>query len=322
MTNDLSLRLYRNLYTIRRAEEYIIKHYAEDEMKTPMHMTMGQEAVSSGVCAALGEEGQIFASYRSHGPFLAKTEDTDAFFAELYGKVTGPGRGKSGSMHLAQPERGHMCSSAIVASCIPVAVGAAFANKRRVRRAIVCVFFGDGALDEGVFWESLNAACVMKIPVLFVCEDNRLAVHTPTEVRQGYRRIEDIVSQLDCHVIVKDTTDVEIIYQLACEAVAAIRSTGKPAFLYLRCYRYLEHVGVYDDFQAGYRSRADFEKWLERDSLALQRQRLLDQGCSEEDVRALELAVDRKIEASITRAREAAFPSVSELYKGVFHEAD
>src|SRR3989338_2832947 len=174
--DELSLDLYKKMYLIWKAEELIIKHYPEDEMKTPMHMSMGEEAIAAAVCHALGPEGQVFGYYRSHAIFLAKTRDPDMFFGELYGKVTGIARGRAGSMHLAAPDKGFMHASAVVASSIPLAVGAAFANKHKGNGRLCCAVFGDGALEEGVFWESLNAACVMKLPVLFVCADNGLAV--------------------------------------------------------------------------------------------------------------------------------------------------
>lgn len=318
--DELSLDLYKKICLIRKAEEFIIKHYPEDEMKTPMHMSMGQEAIAVGVCHALRPEDQIFASYRSHAAFLAKTEDTDRFFAELYGRESGTAKGKAGSMHLAAAEKGHMYSSAIVASCIPVAVGAAFANKQKKNGRVSCVFFGDGALDEGAFWESLNAACAMKVPVLFICEDNGLAVHTPGHIRQGYKSIVDIVSNFACTIWSKDTTDVEIIYRLAQEAIASIRKTGKPAFLYLKCYRYLEHVGICEDFSAGYRSKSEWDEWFKRDSFGLQRKRLVENGCSEDTVGKVERQIERQIENSIKRAKEAPFPKPEELYRGVFHE--
>lgn len=184
--NELSLELYRTLFFCRRSEELIIKYYPENEMRTPMHMSMGQEAIAVGVCAALGPEAQILTSYRSHASFLAKTRDSDIFFGELFGKISGTAAGKGGSMHLVHQEKGFLGSSGIVGSGIPVALGAAFANRRLKKERNVGVFFGDGALDEGVFWESLNVACLMKIPVLFVCEDNGLAVHTSTKKRRGF----------------------------------------------------------------------------------------------------------------------------------------
>jgi pyruvate dehydrogenase E1 component alpha subunit len=289
-------------------------------MKTPMHMSMGQEAIPTAVCHALGADGQIFASYRSHAPFLARTENTDRFFAELYGKATGTANGKAGSMHMADAAAGHLLSSAIVASCIPVAVGTAFANKSQKTGKIACVFFGDGAVDEGVFWESLNIACLMKLPVLFVCEDNGLAVHTKTGSRQGYPSLTKIVSQYNCSVTEHDTTDVETLYHAACASIASIREDGRPAVLHCACYRYLEHVGINEDFDAGYRSSQELAQWKKKDSIVLQRERLLKAGLSEEAVRKHERDIDLQIESSIAKARSAPFPVKEELYRGVFHE--
>lgn len=320
--NPLSLSLYETLYTVRRAEQAIIAWYPQDDMKTPMHMSMGQEAIPVAVCHALAAEDQVFATYRSHAAFLAKTGDVDRFFGELYGKETGTAQGKAGSMHLADCRKGYVCSSAIVASCIPVAVGASFAHKRQGDGLISCVFFGDGAVDEGVAWESLNVACVMRLPTLFVCEDNSLAVHTATAVRRGYRSLADVVGAYDCAVFAADTTDVEALHRLAAEAIGAIRRTGRPAFLHARCYRYLEHVGIHDDFDAGYRSREEFERWFARDCVLLQRQRLFEQGGAEAEVRRLEAGIDGRIEAAIQRAKAAAFPPRGALYQGVFYEGD
>ncbi|MGE3538415.1 MAG: thiamine pyrophosphate-dependent dehydrogenase E1 component subunit alpha [Candidatus Tectimicrobiota bacterium] len=305
---------------MRRSEELIIRYYPEDEMKTPMHMSMGQEAIPVAVCHALGLEHQVFASYRSHAAFLAKTEDPEGFFAELYGKDCGTAQGKAGSMHVADPAKGYMCSSAIVASCLPVAVGAAFAHKRKGEGRVACVFFGDGAMDEGVFWESMNVACAMQLPVLFVCEDNGFAVHTPTHIRQGYKSITDVVRNFDCSVFQERTTDVEILYHLAQNSIESIKSTGKPVFLHLQCHRYLEHVGIYEDYDAGYRSKASASDWYDKDCLALQRQRLLDCAYTEAEIRTAEQAVEARIEQSIQAAKAAAFPPLADLYRGVFHE--
>ncbi len=320
--NGLNINLYRKLYMIRRAEDLIIKHYPEDEMKTPMHMSRGQEAISVGVCHALGPKNQILASYRSHATFLAKTEDTDLFFAELYGRETGTAQGKCGSMHLALPAMGYLCSSAVVASCIPMALGVAFANKQKGNGRICGVFFGDGALDEGVFWEALNVACVMKLPVLLICEDNGLAVHASKEVRQGYRSVVDIIEKFECHVFQENTTDVEAIYRLTQNAMALTLQTKKPVFLHLQCYRYLQHIGIEEDFHLGYRSKEEYHEWLKRDCLILQRNRLLKNGYSEDELCQLEAAIDEQTESSVKKAREAPFPTADQLYKGVFYEKD
>jgi TPP-dependent pyruvate/acetoin dehydrogenase alpha subunit len=310
--------LYQKLYLARRAEEKIREHYMEDEMKTPMHMSMGEEAIAVGVCQALKAGDQVFATYRSHAIYLAKTQNIDDFFAEMYGKDTALLKGKGGSMHMCAPESGFMGTSAIVASIIPVAIGAAFANKQQGNSKLVVVFFGDGALDEGAFWESLNTACLMKLPILFVCEDNGLAVHTPTSKRQGYASITDIVSRFNCNLLKENTTDAEVIYKLTKKATKLIRTTQMPCFMHLRYYRYLEHVGVNEDFDAGYRSRAEFEEWYKKDPINLQRKKLLQQGIREEEIIKLEKEIDNKIEKSVRLAKEAPFAEVSELYNEVF----
>lgn len=317
----LNLDLYKELYLARRAEEKIREHYMENEMKTPMHMSMGEEAIAIGVCHALEARDQVFCSYRSHAIYLAKTQNTDDFFAEMYGKDTALLKGKGGSMHMCAPGSGFMGTSAVVASIIPVAVGAAFANKRKDNGKIAAVFFGDGAIDEGDFWESLNIACLMKLPVMFICEDNGFAVHAPTSKRHGYTSITDIVSKFNCNVLKEDTTDAEVIYRLTRRAIKLTKTTQMPCFMHLRYYRYLEHVGVNEDFFVGYRLREEFEEWLEKDPVNLQREKIsLKYGISEEEVIKIEREIDNQIENSLRLAKEAPFPDEGELYKDVFVE--
>ena len=314
----LQLDLYRRLYLIRRAEEEIIAHYAEDEMKTPMHMSMGSEAIAVGLCCALREDDQVFGSYRSHALYLAKTLDVEDFFAELYGRDTAFLRGKGGSMHLCAPRQGFMGVSAIVASMIPVAIGAAFANKRLGNGKVVAVFFGDGAIDEGVFWESLNAACLYQLPVVFVCEDNDLAVHVPAARRHGYDSIAEIVARFRCRVVTSDSTDVEVIHPLAAEAIRPVRAGRGPCFMHLKYYRYLEHVGVHEDFEAGYRSRETFESWRQVDPVTMYRDRLMRSADLEARLRPLESEIDDRVIQGRRKARAASYPGDKALFEGVF----
>jgi acetoin:2,6-dichlorophenolindophenol oxidoreductase subunit alpha len=314
----LNLELYRKLYLIRRAEEKICELYPEDDMKTPMHMSMGEEAIAVGILQALKTKDQVFGTYRSHAIYLAKTQNTDDFFAELYGKDTALLKGKGGSMHMCAPCFGFMGTSAIVASIIPVAVGAAFANKQKKNNKIVAVFFGDGALDEGTFWESFNVACLMKLPILFICEDNELAVHTHTSKRQGYSSITNIVSNFNCNVLKENTTDTEVIYELTLKAIKLIKTTQMPCFLYLKYYRYLEHVGINKDFDAGYRSKRKFVEWYKKDPVKLQRKKILRRGIKEEYVVKIEKRIDSQIRNSIRLAKEAPFSESCELYRDVF----
>ena len=319
---SLSLDLYRKLYLIRQAEARIITHYPEDEMRTPMHMSMGQEAVAVGLGHALGEAGQVFGSYRSHALFLAKTGDPKRFFGELYGRTTGTAAGKAGSMHLAAPDRGLMAASAVVGSQIPAAVGLAFANQQLKTGRPTAVIFGDGGLECGDFWESLNAACVLRVPVLFVCEDNEYAVHSPKAVRHGFAEIEEVVRRFRCAVPVKGAgaTDVERVWEAVVHSLAAAARGPQPAFLRVRTCRYLDHIGIEEDFEAGYRTRGEVEAWRALDPLARQRRRLLEQGLVEEFIAAEERAIDAQIDEALRVAQAAPAPSPYELYMGVFHD--
>jgi acetoin:2,6-dichlorophenolindophenol oxidoreductase subunit alpha len=318
LMTKLNLDLYRKMYLIRKAEEAICRHYPEDEMKTPVHLSVGEEAIAAGVIHALAPEDQFFGTYRSHGIYLARTGETDKFFAEMYGKATGLLKGKAGSMHLSAPEHGMMGTSAIVSAVIPVAVGAAYAAKVSGSGRIVVVFFGDGATEEGVFWESINAASLMKLPLLFVCEDNELAVFTKKVHRRGYESLPVILEHFGCSVMADSTTDVEKIYDRTREAIGAMKGKQQPCFLHLSYYRYLEHVGICEDFDCGYRTREEFEPWLKADPLKIQREKLLTLGRTQEELKKLEAAIEEQIARSIERAKQAPFPDKEELCQQVY----
>lgn len=185
--DKLNKKIYRKMLLIRNCEKKIQEYYHENEMKTPMHMSMGSEHISASICAVLGNRAEIYSSYRTHAPFLARTEDTDQFFYEMYGRKESVLAGRGGSMHLCHPAKGFIYSSAIVASQIPIAVGAAWANKQKGNDKVVCCFFGDGATEEGVFWESINLARLWDMRIIFICEDNGLAVNTPKYLRKSYK---------------------------------------------------------------------------------------------------------------------------------------
>lgn len=320
MSLKLNLDLYKKIYLIRSSEEAIVENYASDLMKTPMHMSMGEEAIVVGICHALSNRDKVLGTYRSHALYLAKTGETDKFFAEMYGRSTGVVGGKGGSMHLSSPNDGLLATSAVVASTIPVALGIAYANKFLSKRSIVAAFFGEGACDEGEFWESLNLASLMKLPVLFVCEDNGYAVHTPGVQRNGYKSIVDIVSKFNCDVYGTNTTDVFEIYKQAKKIIRAVKNKRRPVFWRLKYYRYLEHVGVYEDFDKGYRSRSEFEKWRKIDPVDIQKKKLLKLGMTGENLDKIEGKIDDGVLKSIELANKARFPKKDELLKDVFYE--
>lgn len=329
---ELNIRLYKTLYRIRTAERFIIDYYGEDEMKTPMHMSMGEEAITAGVCEALGRNNQAFGYYRSHALYIAKTNETERFFGEMYGKVTGAVRGKGGSMHLASPDDGLLGISAVVASTVAPAIGAAFANKMLANGKIVASFFGDGAVEEGVLWESLNAACLMKLPVMFVCEDNGLAVDVVASERRGFKGIAVVASAYHCNLIKSQSTDPEEIYNLTQKAIALMRKNNMPVFMHLAYNRHLQHIGIKDDFdtsgpapkggfeKTGYRSRDEYDRWVKRDPLKVQRKKLIVLGMAEKDITDIEHDIYKEVEYSLRQAKQAPFPQGDELHRHVFSE--
>lgn len=247
--------LYRELYRIRATEEACCKVYPSDKIQSPFHSSIGMELASVAVCAALKPGDAVYASYRSHAAYLAAGGSLDAFVAELYGKATGCCGGKGGSMHLAHrgpTDKGlkFMGTSAIVASLIPVAVGHAFAQKFLNTGAITVVFFGDGACEEGVFFESLNFAALHKLPILFVCENNGRAICSPIVDRQA-TLIRRRAGAMGVDAITADSFDRTL--RVSAQMVESVRVQG-PMLLESYSTRVNEHVGPESDLRAPYRS--------------------------------------------------------------------
>ena len=319
ITKKDSLKIYESLYLCRKCEEFIIKHYPEDQMRTPMHMSLGQEFISVGVSEGLKGNADIFCSYRSHSSFLAQTKNPEKFFAELFGRVDGTAFGKSGSMHLSMPSQGHILSSGVVATQIPVALGTAFANKQLNSDRIVVVYFGDGATDAGVFWESLNISNLYNLPILFICEDNDYAVDSPRSNRQSFPSILESVKSFGIKTYFDDSGEVESIFKLVQEASSFSKSKNKSSFLLIKCCRYLEHVGIGTDWHWGYRSEDKVTKeWINNDALIVQRKKLKDLGYPESEIIRLENDIDKRIISAINLAKESSLPDKKLLYEGVF----
>jgi len=314
--NDAA-RIYRSLQRIRRVEEEIARVYPTDVIKSPVHLSIGQESVSVGLCEALRPDDAAFGTYRSHALYLAKGGDLRAMIAELYGKATGCAKGKGGSMHLVDVAAGVFGASAVVGTTIPHAVGYAYALKlRREPRVVLCVF-GDGAVDEGVFYESLNFAALKQLPVLFACENNGYAIHTHQRIRQRRPDVCARAAALGVPAERIDDGDVGAIAAKARAAVEKMRGTDAgPVLLECMTYRWKEHVGPAEDWALGYRDRAEAEPWIANDQVALAASRV---GAKER------ATIDAEIEAEIADAFAFAvaspFPGPEELLRDVFREA-
>lgn len=261
-------RLYRLLRLIRHVEEEVARVYPTDKVRSPVHLSIGQEFVAVGVCDVLQPSDLVGPGYRGHAAYIAKGGDLPAMIAEMYGKDTGCSRGRGGSMHLIDMNAGVLGASAVVGTGIPVATGFALAAKRRrTGQAVVC-FLGDGATEEGCFAESLNFAALHALPILFVCENNGYAIHEPLSKRWATDRLCERVATYGIPASRIDDGDVFTVRDAAERAVAAIRAGGGPAFLEVTCYRWREHVGPAEDFDQGYRARADLTPWLDNDQVA------------------------------------------------------
>jgi TPP-dependent pyruvate/acetoin dehydrogenase alpha subunit len=310
-------RFYRSLYRIRRVEEEVARIYPTDKIKSPIHLSIGQEAVAVGVCEALEPRDILFGTYRSHATYLAKGGNLRKMIAELYGKVTGCAKGKGGSMHLIDIDAGVMGASAVVGTTIPHAVGFAYALKLQKKHSVVASFFGDGACDEGAFHETLNFAALRKTPIIFVCENNLYSVHSHQRDRHALRDICKRAAAYGIPAERIENNDVLRIHERVSTAVKELRSgEAGPFFFECMTYRWMEHVGPNQDYEAGYRTRTEAEPWFSNDQV----RRLA--SLLETNVRqAIEAEVDAEIRDAFEFAEVSPFPSDEELYTDMCHEA-
>ena len=230
-------QMYRTMLRIRVCEESLVEPILNGEVRCPVHLCSGEEAVAVGVCAALEETDSVFGNHRSHGHFIAKGGRIDALVAEIYGKETGCSRGRGGSMHLIDPEKGMMGAAPIVAGTISLSVGAALAYHIRKEKRVSVSFFGDGATNEGVLFECMNLAALKKLPVIFVCENNFYATHMPVAECRPDCNIADIAKPFNIPNVQVDGNNVLEVFETAKEAATACRDGRGPFFIEAMTYR-------------------------------------------------------------------------------------
>lgn len=313
-------RLLTIMLTIRTVEERVAALYPEQEMKCPVHLCTGQEAIAAGVCLHLHRDDTIFSTHRSHGHCIAKGMDLKPLVAELYGRTTGCARGKGGSMHLVDPGQGIPGTTAIVGGCIPLAVGAALSAVLQGQRGRVSVaFFGDGAVDEGTFYESMSFASLRKLPVIFVCENNGYATNSPQAARQPAVPISDRAAAFGIPGRAADGNDVLEVYGVAGEAVDRARSGAGPSLLEFRTYRWKGHVGPTSDIETGCRPADEHEAWLakcplDRFKAYVQEKNLL----SVQEMNHAAVEVERRVNEAIEYGKRGPHPDAAELLDHVW----
>lgn len=309
---NLSLRLVRDMLRIRMVEEAIARAYPAGEMRCPVHLSIGQEAVAVGVASALERSDLAVSTHRAHAHYLAKGGNLRRFLAEIFGKATGCARGRGGSMHLIDLSVGFEGSTAIVGNTIPVGVGLALGSVVLGDPALSCIFLGDGAVEEGIFYESANFAVVRRLPVLFVCENNSYSVYSPLKVRQPPgRKIHDLAQAIGLTSHAHDGNDVFAVADVAKTAVADLRRGGGPVFLEFATYRWLEHCGPNVDDSLGYRPPEEVAAWHERDPIRAAEARIRKQPDFPEDVFARwRSEITAEIEEAFAFARSSPWPGV------------
>lgn len=317
---DVLRSMYATMVRLRKFEERVAELVTPPrEINTPCHLYIGQEAVATGVCSALRKDDYVYSTHRSHGHYLAKGGDMKALMAELYGKKTGCSRGKGGSMHIASPDFGLPGSSAIVGGTIPIAVGTALSFSIQKKDAVSVAFFGDGAVQEGVFYESLNFASLKKLPVIFVCENNLYCTHlsissclADTEIYKKANAFAMLGFRIDGNNVVE-------VFKAAKTAIEAARQGKGPALIECMTYRWRGHVGPYDDLDKGLRSKEELDCWMQRDPIRMLESLLLDKGLmSGREKDKIYRDIEREVEESVKFGRESPFPVADALLRDVF----
>jgi TPP-dependent pyruvate/acetoin dehydrogenase alpha subunit len=262
--------LYRMMVRIRICEESFVEPILKGEVRCPCHLYTGQEAIAAGICASLDENDYVFGNHRSHGHFLAKGCSMKELVAEIYGRETGCSRGRGGSMHLIDPERGMMGAAPIVAGTIALAMGAAMASSIRQDKRVSVSFFGDGATGEGVMYECLNFAALQKLPMVFVCENNLYATHMPIRECRVKNNIYKVGEPFCIESYEVDGNDVLQVYEIGKTSIEQCRNGNGPVFLECLTYRFRGHVGPDDNIQGVHtdiRPEAEKEAWLHKDPI-------------------------------------------------------
>jgi pyruvate dehydrogenase E1 component alpha subunit len=310
--------LMREMVRIRRFEEACFQLYQQTKIRGFLHLYIGEEAVAVGSMQALTADDAVVATYREHGQALARGVPATALMAEMYGKVSGSSRGRGGSMHVFDAGRRFYGGNAIVAGGIPLAVGLALADSMRGQDRVTACYFGDGAVAEGEFHESLNLAALWRLPVLFLCENNLYAMGTAIERAQARTDIANRAASYGMPSEVVDGMDVLAVEQATRRAVDAVRAGNGPFFLELQTYRFRPH-SMYDPEL--YRPKDEVERWKQRDPIVL-----FDRACREAgllgdaDVAAITAEVDAEVAEAVAYAEAAEWEPVEDLARFVYSE--
>lgn len=321
LSKEKLLDLFFQMLRIHQMQRRIESQYHLDEMKTPIHLCIGQEAIAVGVCAHLRRDDYISSNHRGHGHYLAKGGNLKALIAELHCRDTGCSRGRGGSMHLVDPAVGHLGSSSIVGGGIPIATGLGLSIQMQGQDRVSVVFFGDGAADEGVLYESINFAILKKLPVVFVLENNEYSVCSHVSARHPGKVLFHYLPQDYLPNVLLDGNSVLEVYGAAQTAVARARRGEGPSFLECKTYRVRGHAGSWSDEKLGYRSAEEIRAWEARCPVNAFQQQLLQEGIlMEKELERMIVAIDVEISEALQFAYESPLPREEDLPRFLFRE--
>ena len=318
LERDHGVRLLHEMLRVRRFEEKCVELYSAAKIRGFMHLYIGEEAVAVGVMEALDADDAIVATYREHGHALARGVSAASIMAEMYGKVEGCSRGRGGSMHLFDAATRFYGGNAIVGGGLPLAVGLALADKLQGRERVTACFFGDGAVAEGEFHESMNLAALWQLPVLFCCENNLYAMGTALERYESETDLALKAASYEMTAWAVDGMDVLAVEAATRKAAGEVRDGGRPCFLEFRTYRFRAHSMYDPDI---YRSKEEIERWKQHDPIPALIERLTATGqLTDDDQVELERSVAEEIDAAIAFAEAGTLEPVEDLERFVYWE--
>jgi len=318
---DIQIRLFHEMLRIRKVQLKIESLYHLDEMKTPVHLCIGQEAMAVGVCAHLTREDYISSNHRGHGHYLAKGGDLSRMIAELYCRETGCSKGRGGSMHLVDRAVGHMGSSSIVGGGIPIGTGLGLSIQMQKQKRVSVVFFSDGAADEGVLYESVNFAVLKRLPVVYVYENNQYSVCSSISTRQAGENIFHFLPPHLMHASKVNGNSVLEVYDAAEKAVNRARDGYGPSFIEGKTYRMRGHAGAGSDVHLGYRNQQELTYWESQCPVATFRNHLQSAiGVTAEALGKMEKKIDTEIEEAFQFAQRSPLPRKEDLLLYLYRE--
>ncbi len=305
---------------IRNTEEKIAMKYSENKMRCPTHLCSGQEAVSAAINLTVKKNDYAVGTHRSHGHYLGKGGSLNKMIAEIYGKKTGCSGGYGGSMHLIDQDVNFVGSTAIVGNTIPIGAGLALTSKINKKNQITVIFLGDGSIEEGVFYETVNFCAVKKLPVLFICENNFYSVYSSLKPRQPKdRKIYKMVQAMGIESFYENGNDAIKCFKILFKKINEIRINPKPIFIEFTTYRWREHCGPNFDNNIGYRTEQEFIKWKKKDPiLNLKKFIIKNKILNKKELLKIEKKIDTKINNAFDFAEKSPFPEYSDLKNKVY----